>query len=151
MLDKIISKEEDKGKFIHDSLINWRNGAIKLYTIYKVLKVRMQNADVFLEGDYLPLEVCGDKEQNVLAFVRRLGGRWVVAVVPKFASHLVKTGQWPLREQIWGNTHICLPEDAPDNWLQIFDGDSIMTSQSENKLTLSRLFNKFPVSLLLNV
>jgi len=66
----------------------WRDGRIKLFVTRTALEIRRANADLFAEGDYLPIGAKGRVKDNVCAFGRRKSGRWVLAVVPRLSTQL---------------------------------------------------------------
>jgi (1->4)-alpha-D-glucan 1-alpha-D-glucosylmutase len=63
-----------------------RDGAIKLYVVYKGLQLRRNQARLFLQGEYLPLAVAGEMAEHVCAFARCYESQWVVAVVPRLLA-----------------------------------------------------------------
>jgi (1->4)-alpha-D-glucan 1-alpha-D-glucosylmutase len=93
-----------------------KDGRVKLYLIHHGLRVRKEYQEVMESGDYLALAFRGSRRDHVLGFVRRLSFRWVLVVVPRFATALVGEGQWPLGETVWGDTHALLPTEAPGHW-----------------------------------
>ncbi|RYH00411.1 MAG: DUF3459 domain-containing protein [Alphaproteobacteria bacterium] len=52
---------------------HFRDGAIKLALIRRVLALRRRHAGLFADGDYQPLEVAGADAKRVLAFTRTQG------------------------------------------------------------------------------
>src|SRR5208282_6643120 len=47
------------------------DGRLKLYLIWKILRFRQQQPDIFQQGEYLPLAVEGAKADHVVAFARK--------------------------------------------------------------------------------
>jgi (1->4)-alpha-D-glucan 1-alpha-D-glucosylmutase len=122
-------------------LKNWSDGRIKMYVTWKALTFRRSHSELFLDGDYQPLEVRGKRKGYIVAFARRLKNQWSIAVVPRL---LAKMGAAvPLGPKSWGDTIVELPEGAPQHWQNIFTGESISAP-----LSASRLFETFPVALL---
>ena len=62
-------------------------------------------------GEYIPLET----PDTVLAFARRLGSDWAVAVAPRLPTRITECGRWPVGD-VWGGATIELPGDAPPAW-----------------------------------
>ncbi|HJX13727.1 MAG TPA: malto-oligosyltrehalose synthase, partial [Dehalococcoidales bacterium] len=60
---------ESRGKPapVDDLLAAWRDGRIKLYLTYTALKARRDLAEVFKDGDYLPLYAGGERREQVCA------------------------------------------------------------------------------------
>src|SRR5262249_1435180 len=50
---------------------NWQNGHLKLALTAHLLKLRIEFADLFGDGDYQPLDVRGPHRDHVIAFARR--------------------------------------------------------------------------------
>ncbi len=118
---------------------HWEDGRIKLFTIWKALAFRRDDPQLFLEGEYIPVEVGGKHANHVIAFMRRLGDRWALIAVPRTMS---KLGRAPR----WSNTALDLPGGVPTRWQNVFtDG------QVASPLTASVLFSDFPVALLKKV
>ena len=58
--------------------------ALKMLVTREALRVRRQNAELFLEGDYAPLEVRGS--DHLLAFARRTPAREIVILIGRFLA-----------------------------------------------------------------
>ncbi len=92
-----------------EMLDHWENGQIKMFVTACCLRFRRDHPDLFLEGDYLPLNVAGERADNVVAFARQTNGRFSITVVPRLVAGLMEPElKWPLNS-IWGETHIILP------------------------------------------
>ncbi|MBE0481617.1 MAG: hypothetical protein IBX68_11645 [Dehalococcoidia bacterium] len=124
------------------------DGRIKLYAVTKALKTRMEYPDLFLNGDYLPLDASGECRGHIAAFARRFEGWWALAVVPRLLTRLIERGSLPVGERPWAGTGLELPPDAPRCWHNVFTGDSIERDECV-RLPLSSVFRSFPVALLL--
>lgn len=98
------------GAALFDYLEQYRKqGAEKMYLVWKLLHCRRELPNLFLEGDYLPLQRSGE---NVLAFARVYRQEWMVVVVP------IANGE-PV------TASILLPAGAPERWRNIFSGEVI--------------------------
>jgi (1->4)-alpha-D-glucan 1-alpha-D-glucosylmutase len=86
-------------------LTDWRSGAVKLHVSTGGLHARRAYPDLFLRGEYVPL----DTPAGVFAFARRLGDSWAVAIAPRLASRLTTCGHWPVGREVWGDTALTLP------------------------------------------
>ena len=58
------------------------DGRIKLFVIWKALQCRRAHAQVFADGEYVPLEPAGSRADNLFAFARRLRSEYVITAVP---------------------------------------------------------------------
>jgi (1->4)-alpha-D-glucan 1-alpha-D-glucosylmutase len=134
-------------------LNEWRDGRLKLYVTYKALNFRRSGKRLFLEGDYLPLEVTGSQRNHVCAFARRRGKEWAIIAVPRLLSPLVNTGEFPLGSRVWGRGMIVLPSQAPHRWRNVFTDQTlkIKVEKSKRLLPLSQIFGDFPVALFARV
>jgi (1->4)-alpha-D-glucan 1-alpha-D-glucosylmutase len=126
-------------------LKNWRDGRMKLYITWKALQFRRSHADLFREGEYLPLHVAGAKENHIIAFVRRYRDQWCVVAVPRLMARLARRRTAPLGEKMWRDTMVELPMDAPSQWTNILTGETASTP-----LYASQLFSTLPFALLTN-
>ena len=125
-----------------------RDGAIKLYVVYKGLQLRRNQARVFLQGEYLPLAVAGEMAEHVCAFARCYDSQWVVAVVPRLLAEY-GASLAELRD-LWTGNELLLPPLAGLRWSNVFTGETVqahMTAKGQ-ALSLSEIFARFPVALL---
>ena len=116
-LQDIITKEkEDILGLIKELLANKEDGKIKFFLIYQALRARKENVAVFKKGAYLPLRTEGKFKTCVIAYVRMYEGTWIITIVPRFLTKLIKEGEYPFGEEIWEDTRVILPENAPSSW-----------------------------------
>ena len=122
------------------------DGLIKLFLIRQGLRARQENRDIFDTGDYRPAAVTGSRAHHVIAFFRfqREAG-YVLVVAPRFLTSLVRLGQPPLGREVWEDTSIALPEDAPPAWQ---DAITNATRQPQGQLLIGDILTEFPVALL---
>ena len=120
---------------------------IKLYLTWRALRLRARWADVFREGDYLPLAVNGAAAEHLCAFARCHDGRAVVVVVPRLLARLCGDLD-PATAAPWGDTRIALPgEPAAAAWHNVLTGEVHVAGES---LAAAALLGTFPVALLVN-
>ncbi|MEW6264180.1 MAG: malto-oligosyltrehalose synthase [Thermodesulfobacteriota bacterium] len=148
-LEEISKKMEiDRPLFLEELLATPHEPGIKLFLIYQTLQIRRRYNQLFQKGEYLPLKVPGALGGHIVAFTRRLGQDWAIIVAPRFLTSLVGTDEMPLGPEIWGDTAIPLPLDAPSTW------KNVMTNQVktfDRKLMVHAVLELFPVALLLPV
>ncbi len=137
---------------IRDLVKNRADGRIKLYVTRVALQYRSAKPSLFQRGDYLPLEAYGEKQEHLIAFARRSDDGEVIAVVPRFISHLVPDPQTlPLGDEIWGDTGLALPSTTESfAYKNIFTGEviSMVAINGRPILPLAQIFRTFPVALL---
>lgn len=134
-------------------LSRWQDGAIKLFVTYKALNFRRLQPELFLEGDYLPLESRGKSQRHIVACARRRGDAWVLAVVPRLCSQLTTPGTPPLGPEIWGEEVLPLPPEAPAVWENVFTRATlrVLPGRPTPALALAEVFRHLPVALLVGI
>jgi len=152
LLDYLIKQEAQGQKSLVKQMLNsWKDGRVKLYVTYKALSVRKSYKNVFLDGQYIPLQVIGQRQEHVCAFARRRGGTWAVIVIPRLLTKLVRAGTLPLGQRVWRNDFLFLPRGAPERWLNIFTGENLNTPSKEKNLLLSNVLRIFPIAMLISI
>lgn len=128
-------------------ILNMADGRIKLYTIWQSLSLRKRWPEVFRDGEYLPLTVCGKHAANVFAFARICGSRFIITLVPRLTTHLPEEqGILPIGMKVWGDTVLKLTGGLVDlEWSNVFTGETYMV---HNKIELGRLLTHFPICLM---
>lgn len=122
---------------------NYSNGKIKMYTLYKALKIRRENPELFEKGEYMPLRVSG--AEGILAFARRKGDRWLVVVVPVLVTPLFQKESLSPKSKVLESAMVHLPRKAPGQWENIYTGDQV---EGNAGIDLEPLLKEFPVVLL---
>ncbi len=95
-------------------LSSWADGRLKMFVTIAGLRLRKEHPELFLDGEYLPLEVTGLKHENVVAMARQLGSRYVLTIVPRLAGDWVlERERLPVGSEFWGDTRILFPKGWP--------------------------------------
>ena len=138
--------DADTGRLVQDLLATREDGRIKLFLIYRALKAKKANREIFRSGAYLPLESAGRFRSHVIAFAWRYQRQWALVMAPRFLSHLVQEGDFPLGRQVWEDTEVIMPNGAPAAWRNVITSEVLSAgiSQSVGDILLS-----FPVALLM--
>lgn len=131
---------------VEELLAHKEDGRIKLFLIAKCLEARQQYLSVFQEGDYQPLEVTGKFKDCAIAFARQSQNQTMIAIAPRFFTHLIQPGESPLGE-VWQDTQIQLPTHSAKTW---HNAITHQTLQATETLNLSSALKHFPVALLLS-
>lgn len=151
MLSELKRREtEELHELIRELLSTWEDGRIKLYTIYKALNARRVYHNLFLNGDYVPLQAHGKRKENICAFSRRKDDYWALVVVPRLSTKLVSINQLPLGHDVWGDDYLILPDDAPCNWENTFTKEHIQLTSKTRGLPVAQALYTFPVALLMS-
>lgn len=128
-------------------LYNWTDGRIKLFLTNKALEFRRSHADLFREGDYVPVYASRRIFQHVCAFMRTYKKQSVLVAVPRFTTALTSSGEFPLGARAWRNNRLGLPVGAARRWKNIFTGERIEIQGRSREVLLSNIFSQFPVAL----
>ncbi len=129
----------------------WPDGRIKLFLIHRLLRLRSSRPRLFLEGNYVPLETAGERDDHLCAFARIQGATVLVVVAPRFFVALAPAGTLPLRDT-WGDTSIaCLPELRSRSWTDVITGAVRGPSPSRRDETMAarEILADLPVAALL--
>ncbi len=139
--------ETDLPGLLQTLLAQRQDGRIKLFLVHQVLQARQRWSALFQDGSYVPLDAVGVRSPNVVAFGRRLGDQWAIAVVPRFVTELVSPGCDPLTEAVWQDTQIVLPEGLPRTWKNVLTQEAIAGTET---LAIADALRQFPVALLVS-
>jgi (1->4)-alpha-D-glucan 1-alpha-D-glucosylmutase len=127
-----------------DMLESLSDGRAKLHVIRKGLAIRKSHPGLFNGGQYSPLYADGGREQNVVAFALRAGGKTLVAVAPRFFARLMTQQDIaPVGPRVWGEARLALPQIAFED---------VLTGRRHRggSTLVSDLLSDFPVALLLS-
>jgi (1->4)-alpha-D-glucan 1-alpha-D-glucosylmutase len=144
------AQSKDRLGLLEELLSHWQDGRVKLYLISRLLGFRRAHAELFNAGDYIPLNAVGAMDEQVCAFARRLGRVWAIAVVPRLVGRIAYRSGAPLGKELWGETALDLPAEAPRRWVDVISGESIEGAPmaASNLLSLASVFKHFPVALI---
>jgi (1->4)-alpha-D-glucan 1-alpha-D-glucosylmutase len=142
--------QQDTLRFCRVLVRNWHDGRIKLYLIWKILNLRRQHRQVFLEGQFLPLNASGKRKANVMSFARRKGNSWMVTVVPRWLRLARAPITLTRTEGFWHGSHLLLPINAPECWVNALTGETLKTKHLRPgpSVPLGDIFRNYPVALL---
>jgi len=141
---------DDPGGLADQLASDWKSGAVKMLTTVQGLRLRLKERDVFARGQYLPLDSSGERRDFVYAFARRHDDAWVVAAVPRLVTRLVHSGQFPIGKDVWGDTVLVCPAEAPDTWTDELTGQALRARKAGDSLVIDAgsVFARLPVALL---
>jgi len=86
----------------------WRDGRIKLFLTRALLHFRLEHAELFANGDFIPLRTGGAYPDSCLAFLRTFENDSLLVVAPRLTQ---KIG-FPPVGAAWRDTAIELPQNA---------------------------------------
>ncbi|QSR89017.1 malto-oligosyltrehalose synthase [Methylacidiphilum caldifontis] len=136
---------KDEAFFVQEMLKNYTDGRIKLWITYKGLQARKKFPEVFCSKSYIPLIIKGSKSRNGFAFLRCFENKWALVVVPKFCTELCQEGEFPMGQEIWQDTAVFLPEDAPVEWVSLIAEEGVR--KWEKKVRIAEALNILPVGM----
>jgi maltooligosyltrehalose synthase len=110
---------------------------------HSALRFRREHAELFARGEYLPLQVRGTHAESALAFARRFGDHWCLALVPRLSTRVVPPGTVPLGA-VWGDTAVALPPGTPRSLCDVLSGRSVVAAG--DALRLADSFALLPVA-----
>jgi (1->4)-alpha-D-glucan 1-alpha-D-glucosylmutase len=154
LLETIRRREQEETllSLAQDLADRMEDGAIKLYLTYRVLNYRRDNAPLFQHGEYLPLEVIGQRADCACAFGRIAVNKRVIVVAPRFFTKLVPDDETlPLGTGVWGDTFVAVPfADNGVTYRNVFTDEIVRCSEHRGAtiLLLSEVFSSFPVAAL---
>jgi len=119
---------------LKDLVATKTDGRIKLFTLYQALNLRKRENELFKKGEYFQLTISGDHRDNVVAFARKLENKWALTIVPKTIGEISSEEEFGTGESVWGDTTLTLPEDAPQNWKNIFSNKKHQVQQIERAI-----------------
>ena len=130
----------------------WRerhDGRVKQYVTWRSLRLRRAQPELFLQGEYVPVECAGPRGANAVALSRRRGFSQVIAVCTRLVARLLEEaegGQSP-----WEATWLLLPGGSGGvAWTDVFTGriHRPVMHRGQPTLPLGPLFAELPVALL---
>lgn len=140
------------GPPLRDLLNGWPDGRVKLFLTWRLLQLRRQSPELFLDASYEAVETEGTFAAHVIAFQRLTGGQRLLAVVPRLVARLVAppTG-WPVGS-IWRDTHVILPDGAAGvRWHDVIADRPVEATTGTDglpRLAVAALFKDFPIAVL---
>jgi (1->4)-alpha-D-glucan 1-alpha-D-glucosylmutase len=123
-------------KAVRGLVRNWQDGRIKMFATATALNFRREHAGLFSDGDYIPLNVWGEKAESIFAFARRQESSWAIVIARRLTSRLA-TG--------WSDTALELPAGAPSHWHNVFTRSPVNGGRT---MSIADALDGFPVGLL---
>ncbi len=120
------------------------NGKIKMFLIYRSLKARNENKDLFDEGEYIPLETGGEFKQCIIAFARKHKNNIALITAVRFLTKVISENQNPIGADIWKDTYLKLPFEN----IEMTDAITSRKIQVKGEQLVSDILKDFPVSIL---
>ncbi len=138
-----------------------RDPRLKLLVTWRVLQYRRQHADLFLLGDYIPLDVIGPRAKHVCAFARQHASspgsprEIAIVIAPCLIAQLTPsrtdslTAPPPIGSAVWEETYISVGNVISSPLKNLFTGQVL--SFDSSSLPVATALSDFPVALITNV
>ena len=142
--------DEELYALLCDLLQNWENGHVKMFLIWKALGWRRDHAELFREGEFLPLQAAGERQQHLVAFLRRHGTDQALVAIPRWTVNAPQATDHRGLIDFWRGTSLHLLAGCEGAWQNIFTKQelNITVRDGQSSLSASDLFQAFPVALL---
>ena len=151
-IDRLLSMPgPERAAAIAEMVAHWRDGRIKLLLTAVGLRLRRDKPELFLEGDYLPLETDVTVAGNAIAFARLHGEDGVLFVAPRLCARLLGGDLRPPLGESWKTSRVLLPPPlAGRSFRHEFTGAEIRptTAGDQGWLFVGQLFEHVPVGIL---
>jgi (1->4)-alpha-D-glucan 1-alpha-D-glucosylmutase len=133
----------------HELLAHWPDGRVKLYVIWKALGCRREHPALFNEGEFLPVEVIGDRSEHIISFLRRREEDQILVIIPRWVANFT-IGNAPAFQEFLKGTHLKLPLASPQSWRNVFTESTFdaMPEGGNRTMTVGKLLSDFPIALL---
>jgi (1->4)-alpha-D-glucan 1-alpha-D-glucosylmutase len=122
------------------------SGAIKMYLINRATEFRRENPELFMRGDYIPLNVTGPRANHVTAFARAHDGKRVIALCGRFFMQLPEAPALPVDPKAWAETSVEVEPGSSSSMTDVITGRSI--SIVGGRLALGDAFAQMPIAML---
>ena len=115
----------------HELIGRWKDGTVKIFVTWTLLRLRAAEAELFASGGYEALGVTGANADCVCAFARHNDNHMVVVLAARF----------PARREVepgWSGTVVSLPKfTSPGSWRNVFTGAEIPSERGELEVGLA--------------
>lgn len=145
-----LQEREGAAAVCADVLNTMSDGRIKLWTTHRALITRRNLHPIFRDGEYIPLSIELEKQQNAIAFLRQdpTTKQSVLVAVPRFACSLTHAKPHLPGAEAWGKAQISLPDGTPRSFVNVFTEKEIQSE--DGSLYLRDIFFDFPVAMMVS-
>jgi (1->4)-alpha-D-glucan 1-alpha-D-glucosylmutase len=151
-LEEVKASSASTGKallpFVAKLLEDGASGQVKLFLIQRALQFRQSHQELFALGEYIPIEVAGERAEHICAFARVHGAQGALTVAPRLVATLTKGKEtYPLGPGVWKDTRLVLRGDVrARRFCNVLTGEQIHTEAFV--MPVSAALTSFPVALL---
>jgi (1->4)-alpha-D-glucan 1-alpha-D-glucosylmutase len=148
-------KESDRLKYLKEIIESKTDGRVKFFTTWLLLTERRKTPSLFTLGEYIPLSFLGKNQDTLIGYARYYQEEWCLVITIKDSYSLNYKNSLPVKEDLWKDCKVFIPENAPQNWKNIFTNQFYETinlkeenSEASEFLMVNDVLNDFPVALL---
>ncbi len=134
-----IRNEENEVNFPERLWNERQSGKIKLFVKQLLLHLRQSEKNIFLRGEYIPVQVEGKYKSHIICFARKFREQVVLITLPLF------TADFKNEKMDWEDTRILIPFQKAAGWQELAGRKDLFP---ENEITINQLFQQFPFSIL---
>jgi (1->4)-alpha-D-glucan 1-alpha-D-glucosylmutase len=145
------SDDEHRVRAVKNLLERWEDGRIKLWLTAALLRFRRAARDLFLAGEYLPLDAELDVAAGILAFARRASDRVAIVIAPRLVAGLVRSEGLPVGPNVWRTSRVRVPQGlAAARYRNVVTGETtrLVHSRGESWILLGEVLATAPVAML---
>lgn len=155
IVDRIVALDPaDREPEIARLLATWQDGTVKMLLTAAGLRLRRDRADLFLDGEYLPLE--SDTiavSARIVAFARLSGDTAAIAIAPHLVGRFLDVDHPVPIGDVWKTSRVMLPRAlASLTYRDVFTGAEIRPVAASDSawLFVGQALRHLPVALLLS-
>ncbi|HEY0707327.1 MAG TPA: malto-oligosyltrehalose synthase [Polyangia bacterium] len=146
----------DRAGLIRELWASAHDGQIKVLLTHTLLDLRRTHGDLFTRGAYVPLEVDGDRREQVIAFARRWQGKLAIIVTGRFFAEAA--GSDPTLTKVaagFARTAVLLPPELRPGALhdaitgRPYEAGGRSEGRSEGRIDLGDVFGTLPFAVLI--
>ncbi|HKH61181.1 MAG TPA: malto-oligosyltrehalose synthase [Flavitalea sp.] len=140
-----LKNEEGNKEFLNDLWTTRFDARLKLWLTHRLLKLRSENKNLFVDGSYLPLKTKGRFKDKILAFARVSGTNAIIVVVPVQIASLCTAQHSDAKHLNWKDTRVVLPARFKGDFTNIISGNP---GTAGAELKVQEIFSDLPFALI---
>jgi (1->4)-alpha-D-glucan 1-alpha-D-glucosylmutase len=117
----------EQAALARELLATWRDGRVKAFVTWRLLHLRRERPETFLDGSYVPLDTTGTRAEHLVAFVRDD----VIVVTPRLVRRAIERDGGTLRLRYEDERIRIRPADVR-RYVDRFTGAAWEPSQDED-------------------